>query len=70
VTRNIKTFRVYGLGSDNIPRHLGSDRYQDAAEFRDSMKHARWSKVAVFDIAMRELSTVPLVAPRFPDALR
>jgi hypothetical protein len=71
VTRTIKKFRVYGLGSNNIPRYLGSsDRYQDAAEFRDSMKLAYWSRVAVFDVAMRELPTAPPVAPRFPDAFR
>ena len=71
MTRTFKTFRVYGVGPNNISRYLGSsDTYEDAAEFRDSMKLAYGSKVAVFDTEMRELSTAPVVAPRFPDAFR
>jgi hypothetical protein len=69
--RTVKKFRVYGVGPNNISRYLGSsDKYEDAAEFRDSMKVAYWSKVAVFDVEMRELPTAPVVAPRFPDAFR
>jgi hypothetical protein len=69
--RTIKTFRVYGVGPNKISRYLGSsDKYEDAAEFRDSMKLAYWDKVAVFDVEMRELPTAPPVAPRFPDAFR
>jgi hypothetical protein len=61
VTRTIKKFRVYGIGPHNIPRYLGSsDTYEGAAEFRDSMKLSGWSKVAMFDVAMRELPTAPV----------
>jgi hypothetical protein len=70
-TRTVKKFRVYGVGPNNISRYLGSsDKYEDAAEFRDSMRLAYLNKVAVFDLDMRELPTAPPVAPRFPDAFR